>query len=329
MANLMITNQCNLHCSYCFANEFVNKEKGIMSFENFIKCINFLSYNPSERIGLIGGEPTTHPDLKKMLSVIIDSPFKSACIFTNGILLDKFINELRNSRFQILINLNSPESIGQNDFDRIIHNMDEMINHHYMREQVGVGINLYDAEMNYEYLLEVLRKFNFKKVRVSVSVPNIEGKRKIDPIEYFHKMKNLVRKFIDDIVKINVSPNFDCNYLPKCIFSYEARDTLIRSNLSKPSICIPTVDILYDLQVVRCFGLSDLYKVHLLDFKNTDEIKRHFMMEIDALAYHIMPNKGCIGCHEYKAGLCSCGCYAYRLPELKKLREHVIEEYGK
>lgn len=48
MANLMITKQCNLHCSYCFANEFVNKQKDIMSFENFMKCMKFLSYNPKE-----------------------------------------------------------------------------------------------------------------------------------------------------------------------------------------------------------------------------------------------------------------------------------------
>ena len=126
MANLMITKQCNLHCSYCFANEFVNKQKDIMSFENFMKCMKFLSYNPKERIGLIGGEPTTHPELDKILAAIIDSPFRSACLFTNGILLDQFINELRNARFQILINLNSPENIGRDAFDRIIDNMDEI-----------------------------------------------------------------------------------------------------------------------------------------------------------------------------------------------------------
>lgn len=32
MANLMITKQCNLHCEYCFANEFVgNDNKDIMT----------------------------------------------------------------------------------------------------------------------------------------------------------------------------------------------------------------------------------------------------------------------------------------------------------
>lgn len=117
MANLMITKQCNLKCSYCFANEFVNKQKDVMSFENFKRCLEFLSYNPRERIGIIGGEPTMHPELSKMLAAIIDSPFQSACLFTNGILVDKFINELRNSRFQVLINLNSPDCIGSNKFE--------------------------------------------------------------------------------------------------------------------------------------------------------------------------------------------------------------------
>ena len=335
MANLMITKQCNLHCSYCFANEFVNKQKDIMSFENFMKCMKFLSYNPKERIGLIGGEPTTHPELDKILAAIIDSPFRSACLFTNGILLDQFINELRNARFQILINLNSPENIGRDAFDRIIDNMDEMVNHQYMREQVGVGINLYDTQMDYEYLLEVLERFRFTKVRVSVAVPNMEEGRKIDPLDYFHRMEGLVRRFVDNVVKINVAPNFDCNYLPACMFGEEDKNNyqkykkvLNRSNLFTNPICTPSIDILPALQVVRCFGLSDLYKVNLLNFRNTDEIRRHFMMEIDALAYHVLPNKKCDGCKEYQAGLCSCGCYAYRLAELRELRGYIVGKHG-
>lgn len=335
MANLMITKQCNLHCSYCFANEFVNKDKDIMSFDNFMKCMNFLSSNPKERIGLIGGEPTIHPEFGRMLAAIIDSPFQSACLFTNGILVDSFFNELRNSRFQILVNLNSPKDIGENNYDRIMRNMDEMINRLYMREQVGIGINLYDPDMDYEYLLDVIRRFRLSRVRVSVAVPNLEEGRKINPLDYFQDMGDLVRRFIEDIVRINAAPNFDCNYLPRCIFREEDRDRyrqyeeiLKRSNLSAYPICTPTIDILPDLQVVRCFGMSSVYKVNLLDFRNTEELKRHFMMELDALAYHILPDKACGSCGEYRAGLCSCGCYAYRLPRLKELREKIHRLYG-
>ena len=69
MANLMITKQCNLKCTYCFANEFVNRQNDMMSYENFLKCLDFLMCDVNERIGIIGGEPTLHPNLKKMLVI--------------------------------------------------------------------------------------------------------------------------------------------------------------------------------------------------------------------------------------------------------------------
>lgn len=335
MANLMITKQCNLKCSYCFANEFVNKQKDVMSFENFKRCLEFLSYNPRERIGIIGGEPTMHPGLSKMLAAIIDSPFQSACLFTNGILVDKFINELRNSRFQVLINLNSPDRIGSNNYDKILSNMDEMINRQYMREQVGIGINLYAPDMDYEYILDVLKKYRLSKVRVSVSIPNMDEGREVYPLEYFHQMQGIVSRFVDDVLNIGVAPNFDCNYLPKCLMAetdfikYEKYDDILgRSNIHMNPICTPSIDILPDLKVVRCFGLSGLYKVNLFDFRNTEELKRHFLAEVDALAYHIKPDDKCKDCQEYRSGLCSCGCYAYRMSKLKELRTGLKKCYG-
>ena len=35
MANIMLTDTCNLRCPYCFANEFVNKSANEISIENF------------------------------------------------------------------------------------------------------------------------------------------------------------------------------------------------------------------------------------------------------------------------------------------------------
>ncbi len=37
MANIMINEDCNLRCPYCFANEFVNKKTNNVTEENFIK----------------------------------------------------------------------------------------------------------------------------------------------------------------------------------------------------------------------------------------------------------------------------------------------------
>lgn len=335
MANLMITKQCNLKCRYCFANEFVNQQNDIMTYENFLKCLDFLQTNPKERIGIIGGEPTLHPELKQMLVRLIDSPFQSVCLFTNGILLDKFFNELRNSKFQILINLNSPEMIGEKLYNKIINNADIMINNLYMRDQIAFGLNVYSPDMDYQYIFDVLKKFGQKKLRISVAVPNLESNREIDPLDYFNNMKPIVMEIVYKLLELGVAPWFDCNYIPNCIFLDEEMQTLNRyesilkhSNiLQMNSICSPVVDILPDLQVVRCFGMSDYYKVNLNDFRNIDEIKRHFLAKVDGLAYHILPNSNCNDCIEYISGKCSCGCYAYRSSKMKKLDSIIEQEF--
>lgn len=336
MANLMLTKQCNLHCSYCFANEFVNRQSDVMSYESFLTCLDFLSHDPQERIGLIGGEPTMHPELRKMLGKLIDSPFQQICLFTNGILLDQFFTELRNSKFTILINLNSPASIGQSNFERTICNIDQMINHLYMRSQVQLSLNVYAPDMDYQYMLDTLQRFNMKRLRLSVAVPNMEAGREVDPLAYFRLMADTVRALVADLLKIGVAPIFDCNYIPFCIFTAQD-NTLVsqypeimkRSNVLRINpICSPVLDILPDLQVVRCFGMSSLYKVNLLDFRNIQELQRHFDAEIDKLAYHILPSNECKNCREYIALRCSGGCYAYRLDKIRKLRQEIQSVWG-
>lgn len=336
MANLMLTKQCNLRCSYCFANEFVNRQSEEMSYENFLTCLDFLSHDPQERIGLIGGEPTIHPELKRMLGKLIDSPFQQVCLFTNGILLDQFFTELRNSKFTILINLNAPSSIGQANFDRTICNIDRMVNHLYMRSQVQLSLNVYAPDMDYGYMLDVLKRFQMKRLRLSVAVPNMEAGREVDPLAYFRRMAGTVRALVSDLLDIGVAPVFDCNYIPFCIFNDEDNalvsrypEVMKRSNIQHINpVCSPVLDILPDLRVVRCFGMSSLYKVNLLDFRNTRELQRHFDAEIDKLAYHILPSDECRGCREYAAMRCSGGCYAYRLERIRKLRQEIRSVWG-
>ena len=61
MANIMMTDVCNLRCPYCFANEFVNKDTNEISEENFRKAVDFIVGDGSHSsVGLIGGEPTVH-----------------------------------------------------------------------------------------------------------------------------------------------------------------------------------------------------------------------------------------------------------------------------
>ena len=336
MANLMLTKQCNLHCSYCFANEFVHRQSDVMNYENFLYCLNFLSSHPGERIGLIGGEPTLYPQLRQALARLIDSPFSSVCLFTNGILLDQYFNELRNSKFQILINLNHPHASGAENYLHTLDNIREMIHHLYMRDQVGLSLNIHSPDQDFEYILEVLQLYGFRKLRLSIAVPNLEVNRGFDPLVYFKNMLPSVRSLLKRLLEMDVAPVFDCNYLPFCLLTNDDRvlfskykSTMRRSNLlSTNPICAPVLDILPDLHVVRCFGMSGVHKAWLPDFRSVDELRRHFLAHIDAIAYRILPSEQCRSCSDLICGRCSGGCYAYRQKAIQEANTMLDVRFG-
>ena len=105
MANIMITDVCNLHCPYCFANEFVNHARNDIEVDNFKKALEFILTNPTERVGLIGGEPTTHPNFKELLKILVeDKRVTNVVLFTNGVFMEPYIEILTNPKFHILVN---------------------------------------------------------------------------------------------------------------------------------------------------------------------------------------------------------------------------------
>ena len=61
MPNIAITNFCNLTCPYCFADDMVKETKKNISLEQYHYILQWISKTPENHIGIIGGEPCTHP----------------------------------------------------------------------------------------------------------------------------------------------------------------------------------------------------------------------------------------------------------------------------
>ena len=71
LLNIMLNEVCNLKCDYCFANEFVDEKKKDhlksqkhIKLKDFKEIVDFIT-KTSDFLGLIGGEPTLHPEIKK------------------------------------------------------------------------------------------------------------------------------------------------------------------------------------------------------------------------------------------------------------------------
>lgn len=352
MANIMLTDVCNLRCPYCFANEFVNKAANEISIENFKTALNFICSDPRNRsVGLIGGEPTIHSKFKEILRLVIaDERIERVTVFTNCIAMDKYWDEFSHRKFAFLINCNSPDDIGIKNFERLKENLEIMITQKYMQDRISLGINFYKPDFDYSYVLELLLKYEFKTVRFAITVPNIDSQRNTDALLYFEKFKLSLKKFFRVMLSHNIIPYYDCNKMPACFiteddikefeeflpkgqdynqgFFSSPMDNAINNEFVH---CNPVVDIRYDLTAVRCFGLSEYTKVKVTDFACFADLINYYINTVDVFACNTCSSSACSDCYRRKTMKCFGGCLAFKINDIVKLRreaEKIMRQRG-
>lgn len=335
MANIILTYKCNLKCPYCFANEFVNKINEEISFENFLKVLEFIKRTPKEKIGLIGGEPTLHKQFGDFLNVINkDKSINSVILYTNGIYADNYVNELKNKKFDILINCNSPANLGNSVYLKLKENI-SLFHKKKSSKNITLGINIYDKNADYSYIIDLLKENNQNKLRLSIVVPN--EKHNLDPINSFKSYKNTLLDLIMKLEKQNIVPFYDCNTLPDCIWTEEEQKYLLSLKkiseknktpfnlLHDNGFCGPTIDILPSLNAIRCFGFSELEKINIFEYSNINDLRKYFIVNWDFYCRHILSSENCIDCAAPKTAQCSCGCMTYKIENVINLKKYANE----
>lgn len=322
MANIMLTYRCNLKCPYCFANEFVNHSRFDITMEDFFEALKFLKTSGNKQVGLIGGEPTIHGQFGEILQILADDEeIGSVMIYTNGIQMDACQKYLTNTKFKLLINCNSPRDIGEQAFRKMRENLEPIFQQEDAWKRFNLGINLYQNDLDYSYIIELLQQFGLHRVRMSVTVPNMEEDKKADSMVYLRSRKDYILRFIQDCAEHDIAPYFDCNVIPKCVWSeadLQILETIIEkfklknTNLcGEHSFCRPVVDILPDLQAVRCFGTSDFTKVSIRDFRCLADLQNYYVNLVDCHITSCMRGKECRSCYERKVLNCTAGCMAF------------------
>ena len=340
MANIMINKVCNLQCPYCFANKFVNRsvctDENNITIENFKEALKFATYNnPNVKIGIIGGEPTLHPDLKKLVNIALENKsIRKVVLFTNGINMDKCIELVQNPKFNILLNMNSCEDIGKKSFKKMCENINLIKNNatkYNNSDCLSLGINFYDPNKNYDFILDEAQKLGLHSVRLSVVVPNTSEKENQDSLEYFRKFKESLFQFFNKCDEREIIPFYDCNNFPVCLWDTEELQWLnnyVRkyskkynncSNLLSLPHCEPVIDILPSLEAVRCFGCSNL-KVKIIDFKDIHDLRNFFCRQIDHVCSSVFTSPLCAACYQRHTLKCSSGCLAFKHEKTTQLR---------
>ena len=96
-----------------------------------------------------------------MRKLINDDRVKTIVVYTNGIAIDKYWDIITHNKIRLLINCNSPSDIGDHNYKKLCENLDRLLIDKEFKNYVTLGINMYGANFEYAYMLELLKKYNF------------------------------------------------------------------------------------------------------------------------------------------------------------------------
>ncbi|MCI0493526.1 radical SAM protein, partial [candidate division KSB1 bacterium] len=220
MANLAITSQCNLKCSYCFAQEEyqVNANSvGHMPLTIYEQALDFIVRSDIKQIRILGGEPTLHPDFISFLELALKTG-RPVRLFSNGLMPEKiveFLKEVPDEKINIVLNIThlAEDSIElQSKLERTLNQLNQ---------KIMLGLNIFKKDIKLDFLFDIIRNYGLMKtVRLGLAHPCIGYKNQyLLPKNYF-LIGQAIADFAREAQKQSVKINLDCGFVP-CMFNGE------------------------------------------------------------------------------------------------------------
>jgi len=136
---ISLLEKCNLRCTYCMPADGIalSPKASLMTADEIFALAQTFVENGVDKIRLTGGEPLLRKDFPEIISKL--STLKtSLSITTNGILIDRHINVLKQSGIK-KINLSLDTLVSskfhsitlRNQFEKVVENMHLLLNHDF------------------------------------------------------------------------------------------------------------------------------------------------------------------------------------------------------
>lgn len=322
---LLLTDNCNLHCSMCIRGR---QHGDNMNLEEFSELLNNEDFSDMELV-VTGGEPTLHPYFIEFVKKA-SSHFHKVLIATNGTTsyyIDE-LKDLKNVTFQISLDGDeeSHDNIrGIGSYNKTLKTIQdfELNNLNYCIASV-VGINNKNEILNLIPHLEKLEKMKFWRISYEMPFGNANSNNFLSASEW--------NNFVDYILtKVNFK------LLIKKIFAFEIYDKFLsKMDITTQNRCLNcgsgnnTIYVYPDFSVYPCTCLTDfcvgnLKTDSLTNILNGTKIQFFSKYKMDddtpchTCKYFSFCNGGCIGMSYHIMG--SLGKGDVRCPILRSYYE--------
>ena len=324
MANVIFTNKCNISCPFCFATENNldkgNSERSDFSIGDTWKVANYLS---SKDFRFCGGEPTQNSNIVECVDLLLKGKY-NILIMTNGIWENNFLEYIKTLPLQYLNKVGYLFNILHPSFYTDVQLIQIMSTLSIVNPlNATLGMTIYKKDFEYQYLIDLAKKFKIGKIRWSVTAPNISsGEYQME--KHFSEISDRIFNFLMATKKEGINTHCDCGFVPPCFYD---KNKLVELNLqlSEPmkfQCKGSAVDIDVHGNAWRCYGLFSVLKTNVDNFKNETELRNYFTRRVKILD-NIYPYSACKNCNYWQAS-CNGGCYAIRVKKVLQEKKDVV-----
>jgi uncharacterized radical SAM superfamily Fe-S cluster-containing enzyme len=220
LTNLLITNRCNLRCSYCFMNAGASGKIYEPTLEQLRELmIQARNERPmgSKAIQITGGEPTIREDLLDIIKIAKDVGFAHVQVNTNGIKLADSIDYCRqlkaaqvNTVYMSFDGVTKVTNPWIEQCKKAIKNLREAKVHVVLVPVLIGGKNLHETGKIIKYAIEnmdVIRGVNFQPISFCGRVTKIrDSKREEQRVDYVKMMEVIEKEFNGKISREDFYP---------------------------------------------------------------------------------------------------------------------------
>ncbi len=288
-----------------------SKKKGFVSMDDIEKFISYLKKSKLTLFSILGGEPTLHPNFIEICERALAENFKIR-LFTNGLIPPinltylESICDKKEVDIEIILNINHPQMTPDNEWCQIKNTLESL------REKVTLGFNIFDAEINFDFLSDLICEYHLNKnIRLGIAQPIVGEQNKHLVVKSYPDVGKKVVEFSEICDKKDIKIGLDCGFV-LCMFNESQIGKLIYNNVNFSILCGSIIDIGPDLTVWNCFPLSKMHNVQLEDFETEKQLK-HSYDDIYKPYRRFGMMDECFSCKYLLRGQCTGGCIAHKI----------------
>ncbi len=222
------------------------------------------------RIGVLGGEPTLHPDFVDLLLYLLSRGLR-VTVFTNGLASDDTIAALSaiapEARVRFVVNVNYPE----------ITPTPEAARQRAFLQAVGrraeLGLNLFRLDLDPSFVARLGEECAASgRVRLGLALP-VAGTSESLPAGFYQAAAPLVVKLVLACSANGGTVHFDCGF-PRCMFDDRQLAQLREHGTTARFTCEPALDIAPGGETWACFPLHESHRIGLAPGTTLGDLRR-------------------------------------------------------